>query len=92
MSTRGLGFIDTLSFDGTNYVAWKIRMLNYFRVIDPCMERIVDMGFSPPKDTQNLSLEDEKNPYLNVFALNMISKKMVTNQCASFENAAQDCL
>jgi hypothetical protein len=29
------------------------------------MEQIVDAGFSPPKDTQNLSLEDEKNLYLN---------------------------
>src|SRR3954465_9158514 len=72
MSTRGLGFNDTLSFDGTNYVAWKIRMLNYFRVIDPCMERIVDMGFSPPKDTQDLSLEDEKNSYLNAQASNVL--------------------
>src|SRR3954468_20171989 len=72
MSTRGLGFIDTLSFDGTNYVAWKIRMPNYFRVIDPCMERIVDMGFSPPKDTQDLSLEDEKNSYLNAQASNVL--------------------
>src|SRR4051812_46468881 len=72
MSTRGLGFIDTLSFDVTNYVAWKICMLNYFRVIDPCMERIVDMGFSPPKDTQNLSLEDEKNSYLNAQASNVL--------------------
>src|SRR3954462_8496050 len=72
MSTRGLGFIDTLSFDGTNFDAWKIRILNYFRVIDPCMERIVDMGFSPPKDTQNLSLEDEKNSYLNAQASNVL--------------------
>ena len=72
MSTRGLGSIDTLSFDGTNFDAWKIRMLNYFWVIDPCMERIVDMGFSPPKDTQNLSLEDEKNSYLNTQASNVL--------------------
>src|SRR4051812_12965207 len=72
MSTRGLGLIDTLSFNGTNYDAWNFRMLNYFRVIDPCMERIVDMGFSPPKDTQNLSLEDEKNSYLNAQASNVL--------------------
>src|ERR1041385_8891543 len=72
MSTRVLGFIDTLSFDGTNFVAWKIHMLNYFRGIDPCMERIVDMGFSPPKDTQNLSLEDDKNSYLNAQASNVL--------------------
>src|ERR1041385_2329524 len=72
MSTRGLGFINTLSFDGTNYVAWKIRMLKFFRGIDPCMEQIVDMGFSPPKDTQNLSLVDEKNSYLNAQASNVL--------------------
>jgi hypothetical protein len=40
-------------------------MLNYFRVMDPTMERIVDTGFSPPKDTQNLSLVDERKSYLN---------------------------
>src|ERR1041385_3162845 len=72
MSTRVLGFIDTLSFDGTNFDARKICMLNYFRGIDPCMERIVDVGFSPPNDTQNLSLEDEKNSYLNAQAYNVL--------------------
>jgi hypothetical protein len=39
-------------------------MLNYFRV----MERIVDTSFSPPNDSQDLSLEDEKNLYLNAQA------------------------
>jgi hypothetical protein len=47
-------------------------MLNYFRVMDPTMERIVDTGFSPPKDTQNLSLEDERNLYLNAQATHVI--------------------
>ena len=32
------------------------------------MERIVDIGFSPPMDSQNLSCEDEKNLYLNAQA------------------------
>ena len=72
MSTRGLGFSDTLSFDGTNFDVWVIRMLNLFRVMDPNLERIVDMGFSPPKDPQRLSLEDEKNSYLNAQASNML--------------------
>src|SRR3954464_2523823 len=72
MSTRGLGFIGTLSFGYTNYDVYRFCLLNYFRVIDPCMERIVDMGFSPPKDTQNLSLEDEKNSYLNAQASNVL--------------------
>src|SRR4051812_40560847 len=40
--------------------------------LTPCMERIVDMGFSPPMNTQNLSLEDEKNFYLNAQASNVL--------------------
>ena len=49
MSTRGLGFSDTLSFDGTNFDV-VIHMLNLFMVMDPSLERIVHMGFSTPKD------------------------------------------
>ena len=49
MSTRGLGFSDTLSFDGTNFDVWVIRMLNLFRVMDPNLEQIVDMGFFSSK-------------------------------------------
>src|ERR1043165_5292985 len=90
MSTRVLGFFDTLSFVGTNYVAWRIRMLNYFRFIDPCMEKIVDMGFSPPKDTQNLSLEDEKKSYLNAHASNVLVDALSNvdiSQLMSFRDA-----
>jgi hypothetical protein len=47
-------------------------MLNYFWVMDPTMEQIVYMGFAPPKDSQNLSLEDEKNLYLNAQATHVI--------------------
>ena len=72
MSTRGLGYHHTFIFDGTNYDVWKIRMLDYFRVMDPNIERILDMGFSPPKNPQNLSLEDEKNSYLDAQASNTI--------------------
>jgi hypothetical protein len=32
-------------------------MLNHFRDMDPNIERILDMDFSPPKDSQNLFLE-----------------------------------
>ena len=60
MSTRGLGFSDTLNFDGTHFDVWVIHMLKLFRVMEPNLARIVDMGFSPPKDPQILSLEDEK--------------------------------
>ena len=40
--------------------------------MDPNLERIVDMGFSPPKDPQILSLEDEKNSYLNAQDSNVL--------------------
>jgi hypothetical protein len=40
--------------------------------MDPTMEQIVDMGFSPPKGSQNLSLEDEKNLFLNAQATHVI--------------------
>jgi hypothetical protein len=65
MSARGLVHDDTLILDGTNYDVRKICMLSHFRDIDPRMEKIVDIGFSPPIDSQNLSLEDEKN-YISI--------------------------
>jgi hypothetical protein len=73
MSGKGLVHNDIFIFDGTKYDIWKIRMINHFRVIDPNIERIVDMGFSPPKDPTNLSLEDEKNSHLNAQAINVLS-------------------
>jgi hypothetical protein len=65
MSARGLVHDDTFIFDGTNYDIWKIYMLNYFWIMDPTMEQIVDISFSPPKDSQNLS-------YLNAQATHVI--------------------
>jgi hypothetical protein len=47
-------------------------MLNHFCDIDPNIERILDMGFSPPKDSHNLSLEENKNSYLNYRATNVL--------------------
>ena len=80
MSVRGLVHNDTFIFDGTNYDIWKIRMLNHFRAMDPNMERIVDIGFSPPMDSLNLSCEDEKNLYLNAQASNVL-----VNALSSFD-------
>ena len=60
MSFRELVHDPTFIFNGTNYDVWKLRILNLLRVIDPNIKRIVDMGFSPPKDSQKLSLEDEE--------------------------------
>jgi hypothetical protein len=72
MSARGLVHNDNFIFNGTNYDIWKIHMLNYFWIMDPTMEQIVDMGFSPPKDSENLCLEDEKNLYLNAQSTHVI--------------------
>ena len=69
MSFRELAHDPTFIFDGTNYDVWKIRRLNLFRDIEPILS-IVDMDFSPPKDSQILSLEDEKNSYLDTLASN----------------------
>ena len=65
MSFRELVHDPSFIFDGTKYDVWKIRMLNLFWDIDPILKGIVDMGFCPPKDSQNLSLEGEKNSYLD---------------------------
>jgi hypothetical protein len=65
MSARGLVHSDTFIFDGTNHDIWKICMLDYFRDMDPNIETTLDMVFSPPKDSQCLSLEEKKYSYLN---------------------------
>jgi hypothetical protein len=90
MSARGLVHNDTFIFNGTNYDSWKIHMLNYFWVMVPTMEQIVDTGFSPPKDTQNLSLEDERNLYLNAQATHVIVNALsdvVTFSITPFQSA-----
>ena len=54
------------------------------------MEQIVDIGFSPPMDSQNLSCEDEKNLYLNAQASNVLVntlRNVVTFSIMSFRNA-----
>ena len=68
MSSSGLVHNDSLIFDGTNYNDWRNRMLDYFRDIDPYIEQILDMGFSP--------LEDEENSYLDDGASKVIFKSL----------------
>ena len=90
MSVRGLVHNDTFIFDGRNYDIWKIDMLSHFRAMDPNMERIVDIGFSPPMDSQNLSFKDEKNLYLNAQASNVIVNALsnvVTSSIMPFGSA-----
>ena len=53
-------------------------MLCRLRTLCPNIERFLDVGFSPPMDPQNLSLEDEKNLHLeaqvsNEFLLSLSS-------------------
>jgi hypothetical protein len=46
-------------------------MVNHFWTISPNMERIADVGFSPPKDFRNIYFKDEKL-HLNAQASNVI--------------------
>jgi hypothetical protein len=63
---------DTIIFDGTNYNFWRNRMLCNLRTLCPNIERLLDVGFSPPMEPQNLSLEDEKNLHLEAQVSNEI--------------------
>jgi hypothetical protein len=47
-------------------------MLNHFHDMDPNIERILDMSFSPPKDSRNLSLGEKENSYLEAQASNVL--------------------
>jgi hypothetical protein len=57
-SARGLVHNFTFTFDDTNYDVWKFYMLDYFRSMHSHVKQILDMGFSPPKDSQNPTLEE----------------------------------
>ena len=64
MSASSIVHNDTIIFDGTNYILWRNCLLCNLRTLCPNIERFLDVGFSPPMDPQNLSLEDEKNLHL----------------------------
>ena len=74
MSFRGLVHDNTFIFDGKNFNVSKTHMLSHLRVLDPNIERILDTGFSPPKDYESTTLEDEKNLYLDALASNEFCK------------------
>src|SRR5664279_5371619 len=76
MSASGLAHNDTFKFDGTNYILWRNRMLCKLRALCPYIERFLDVGFSPPVDPQNLSLEDDKNLYLEAQVYNEFLRSM----------------
>ena len=57
---------DTFIFDGSNYLLWKKLMLCKLRTLCPNIEQFLDVGFSPPMDPQNLSIEDEKKLHLGI--------------------------
>src|SRR4051812_3957962 len=65
-------------------------MLLYFWDMDPNLERIVDIGFSPPMDFKNLSSEDENNLYLDAQASNVLVNSLsyvVTSSIIPFWSA-----
>ena len=64
MSASNLVHNDTIIFVGTNYHLWRNCLLCKLRTLCPNIEQFLDVGFSPPMDPQNLSLEDEKNLHL----------------------------
>ena len=70
MSFRDLVHDPMFKFNGTNFNVWKTHMLSHLRVLDPNFERILDIGFSPPKDYESMTLQDEKNLYLDALAFN----------------------
>ena len=61
-------------FVGINFNVWKTHMLSHLRVMDPNIERILDIGFSTPNDYESMTLEDEKNLYLDALASNEFCK------------------
>jgi hypothetical protein len=90
MSVRGLAHNNLVIFDGTNYDLWKIYVLNILRRMSPDMERFLGMGFSSPKDPQNLSLEEEKNSCLDALASHVFSivvSNVVTSSIMPFGSA-----
>ena len=74
MSSRELVHNSLFRFNGTNFNVWKTHLLRHLRVLDHNIERILDIGFSPPKDYESRTLEDEKNLYLDALASNEFCK------------------
>ena len=74
MSFRELVHDPTFIFDGANFNVWKTHMLSHLRVLDPNIEFILNIGFSPPKDYKSTTLEDDKNLYLDALASNEFCK------------------
>ena len=71
---------NTILFYGTNYDLWRNRLLCNLRTLCPNIERFLDVGFSPPMDPQNLSLEDEKNLHLEA----QVSNKFLLSLSPAF--------
>jgi hypothetical protein len=64
MSANNIMHNDTIIFDGTNYLLWRSCLLYNLRTLCPNIEQFLDVSFSPPMDSQNISLEDEKNLHI----------------------------
>src|SRR4051794_6311792 len=72
MSASSIVHNGTIIFDDTNYILWRNCLLCNLRTLCPNIEKFLDVGFSPPMDPQNLSLEDEKNLHLEAQVYNEI--------------------
>ena len=77
MSASNIVHNGKIIFDGTNYLLWRNCLLCHLRTLCPYIEQFLDVGFSPPMDPQNLSLEDVKNLHLEAQVSNELDRKSV---------------
>jgi hypothetical protein len=55
--------LELLLLDGSNYTSWSASVLTIFKDMGPHIERIIDVGISPPSDDLAI-LSKEKVKYL----------------------------
>ena len=86
MSASNIVHNDTIILDGTNYLLWRNRLLCNLRTLCPNIERFLDVGFSPPMDPQNLSLEDKKKLHLEA----QVSNEFISSLSPKFYSFFRD--
>ena len=83
MSSSGLTHnASLLKFDGTNYDDWRNRTLNYFRDINPYIEQILDMGFSPLEDEENSYLDAQASKVIFMSLRNAVALSISLSECS----------
>src|SRR4051794_30946014 len=86
MSASNIVHNDTIIFNDTNYLLWRNRLFYNLRTLCPNIERFLDVGFSPPMDPQNLSLEDEKKLHLEA----QVSNEFLSSLSPEFQSFLRD--